>query len=73
MFFRFRVFLPLATYILMSLYGSVHVSMLNIMDKSPGSYYQSTEEDLVGKILQEAASSLRCRQAADINLAVESA
>jgi len=59
MFIHFRVYLPLATYILMSLYGSVRVSMLCIMDKSPGSYYQSTEEDLVGKILQKAVPGLR--------------
>jgi hypothetical protein len=59
MFIRFRVFLPLATYILMSLYGSVLVSMLSIMDKSPGSYYQSIEEAFVGKILHKVILDLR--------------
>ena len=70
MFIRFRVFLPLATYILMSLYGSVRVSMLSIMDKSPGSYYQSTEEDLVGKILQNAVLDLSRKDFIGVSRAV---
>ena len=59
MFIRFRVQIPSATYILMSLYGSVLVSMLSIMDKSPGSYYQPTEEAVVGKSLQQIILTLR--------------
>ena len=66
MFIRFRVFLPSATYILMSLYGSILVSMVNIMDKLPGSFYQSTEEAFVGKILQIFVSSLGYRSAVAI-------
>ena len=73
MFIRFRVLLPSATYIPMSLYGSVLVSMICIMGKSSGRYYQSTEELLVGQILQEVVPGLRKQQAADINLAVKSA
>ena len=70
MFIRFRVYLPLATYILMSLYGSVLVSMLSIMDKSPGSFYQSSEEAFVGKILQIVVFGLGYRQVVDIVPAV---
>ena len=67
---RFRVLLPLATYILMSLYGSVRVSMLSIMAKSQGSYYQSTEEPFVGIFLQKVVSSLGYRQVIEVTPAV---
>ena len=71
MFIRFRVFLPSATYILMSLYGSVLVSMVSIMGKSSGTCYQSSEEAVVGKILQEVVSSLEYWQVVDIMTAVD--